>query len=296
MPRLSARLETARKPVKLGLGLLAFALLYFLAGFIPPGFDWNIFFGQRTAPSFYVPWIYWILPLLTWPLVVVLTLTALGWATWRRKGSPLAILLVICSLPVMWTLYLGQLDGLALLGLCLMPGAVPVALLKPQLTVFAMLSDRRRLVAALIWGIVSLAVWGGWPLAMLSRVNSDWQAVQPQDISLFPWSVPFVLPLLWWSRGDEDMLMAAGSLMTPVLIPYYFIVLMPGLARLSWPLQLLCWALSWLPFSANWLGPIGWHFGNVFSAVLWFCLWRSRKSPDSPPPDSHEHPQRQPGG
>jgi hypothetical protein len=295
MSSLTERFEAAGKPVKIGLACLAFAVLYVMAGFIPPGFDWIIFFGRRTAPPFYVPWVHWILPVLTWPLVVVLTLIALGWATWRRKGSPLTLSLVLSSLPVMWTLYLGQLDGLALLGLCLAPVGAPLALLKPQLTAFAMLADRRRFAAAAIWGVVSLAIWGLWPLTLMGRMSGDWKIAQPQDISLFPWSIPFVLPLLWLSRGDEDMLMAAGSLMAPLLIPYYFLVLMPALARLPRRLQVLCWVLSWMPLSANWLGPIGWHFGNLFSMVLWLGLWRHRTRKRPAAPQLNPNPDRQPG-
>ena len=295
MLSLSDRFERASLPVKFVIGLIVFAFLYAIASFVPAGFDWTVFFGRRIAPAFEVPWVHWLLPLLTWPLVVALTWVALGWATWQRKGSPLTLLLVFCSLPVMWTLFLGQLEGLALLGLCLMPGGIALALLKPQLTVFAMFTNRRWFVAAAIWGVFSLLIWGLWPLNLIGRVGTEWKSIQPQDISLFPWSIPFVLPLLWLSRGDEDMLMVAGSLVTPLLVPYHFLVVMPSLARLPKPLQLLCWALSWMPLSANWFGPIGWRFGNIFSIVLWLCLWQSRASrPSLLPNPNANHPDHQP--
>jgi hypothetical protein len=37
----------------------------------------------------------------------------------------------------LWTLFLGQLDGIALLGLIGMPWLVPLALVKPHVTIFA---------------------------------------------------------------------------------------------------------------------------------------------------------------
>mgnify|MGYP001598639857 FL=1 len=91
------------------------------------------------------------------------------------------------------------------------------------------------------------------------------------------------------------MLMVAGSLVTPLLVPYHFLVVMPSLARLPKPLQLLCWALSWMPLSANWFGPIGWRFGNIFSIVLWLCLWQSRASrPSLLPNPNANYPDHQP--
>ena len=265
-------------------GVIIFIVLYSIGSFIPTGFDWQIFFGAGRAPAFFVPWVHWILPFLNWSLVVALTIIALGWATWKRKGSPLTLFLVLTSLPTMWTLFLGQIDGLALLGLLLMPFGVPLALLKPQLTTFAMFKNRQWFIAAAIFGIVSVLIWGWWPLNLIARTGSEWKEIQPQDISLFPWSIPFVLPLLWFSRGDDDMLMSAGSLITPLLIPYHFIVIMPSLARVSLRWQIALWILSWLPLSANWLGPLGWRFGNIFSIVLWLGLFYARRNANKPSP------------
>lgn len=264
-------------------GVIIFIVLYVAGNFIPTGFDWQIFFGAGRAPAFFVPWVHWILPFLNWSLVVALTITALGWATWKRKGTPLTLFFILASLPTMWTLFLGQLDGLALLGLLLMPLGVPLALLKPQLTTFAMFKNRQWFIAAAILGIISVLIWGWWPLNLIARTGSAWKEIQPQDISLFPWSIPFVLPLLWLSRGDDDMLMSAGSLITPLLIPYHFIVVMPSLARLSLRWQIALWILSWLPLSANWIGPLGWRFGNIFSLVLWLGLFYTRRNANTPP-------------
>jgi hypothetical protein len=275
-------------------GIVIFIVLYMLGSFIPTGFDWQVFFGAGRAPSFFVPWVHWILPFLNWSLVVALTLIALGWATWQRKGSLPTLFFVLTSLPTMWTLFLGQLDGLALLGLLIMPLGAPLALLKPQLTTFAMLKNRQWFIAAAILGIISVVIWGGWPLNLIARAGSEWKEIQPQDISLFPWSIPFVLPMLWLSRGDEDMLMSAGSLVTPLLVPYHFIVILPGLARLSLGWQFALWILSWMPLSANWIGPIGWRFGNVFSLILWFALWTQKRkhgpNPQSDPSDQRDAP------
>ena len=100
-----------------------------------------------------------------------------------------------------------------------------------------------------------------------------WKAEWTQDITLFPWGLLPGLVLLWFSRGDEDLLMAAGSLMTPHLFPYHFIVLMPALARMTWPWMLLTFFVSWTPLLANWFGPQAWRFGNLMSLCFWFGIY-----------------------
>jgi hypothetical protein len=67
---------------------------------------------------------------------------------------------------------------------------------------------------------------------------------------------PFLLTI-WFSRGDMDMLMASGSFILPHLIPYNLLPLTPAIARMK-PWQAgIAMVLSWLPFSANWIGPVG---------------------------------------
>ncbi len=90
-----------------------------------------------------------------------------------------------------------------------------------------------------------------------------------------PLGAILALPLLWFSRGDEDLLMAAGSFMTPHLFPYHFYLLMPALGRMKTGWMLLTWLLSWSPLLANWLGNIGWHAGNLFALVLWLGIYFS---------------------
>jgi hypothetical protein len=159
----------------------------------------------------------------------------------------------------------------------LLPWAVPVVLLKPQLAAFALLARRSWFIGACAWMGISLLIWGLWPLRFLALQTPDWQALHPQDISLFPWGVLLAAPLLWLSRGDEDLLMAAGSFATPHLFPYHFIVLMPALARMSRGWMILTWLLTWTPFLANWLGPGAWHFGNLIGLSFWLGIWLTKR-------------------
>ena len=179
----------------------------------------------------------------------------------------------------MWVILMGNLDGLVLLGLLLLPWGAPLALMKPQVAAFALLAKKNTIIAGIIWGVISLLIWGLWPLNFLMVLNPSWKVEWVQDISIFPWGILLALPLLWLGRGDEDLLMAAGSLATPHLFPYHFILLMPSLARMKRPWLIATWLISWTPLLANWLGPLAWHFGNLMSIFFWCGIYFSRKMP-----------------
>jgi hypothetical protein len=100
---------------------------------------------------------------------------------------------------------------------------------------------------------------------------------------LFPWSLIVAVPMLWLSRGDPQMLMASGNFAAPSVMPYHYLVLMPGLARLPIGYALLCWASSFLPLTANYFGPAWWLTGNVFPLLIWIGLWRWGKQRIDPP-------------
>jgi hypothetical protein len=149
--------------------------------------------------------------------------------------------------------------------------------MKPQLAFFALLARKRSMIAGGFWLAVSLIIWGLWPLNFFVVLTPEWKTEWIQDITLFPWGLIIGLPLMWFSRKDEDLLMAAGSFMTPHLFPYHFILLMPALARMKWPWMIGTWLITWTPLLANWLGENAWHFGNLMSVFFWLGIFFSNK-------------------
>lgn len=252
--------------------ILLFVLLYVVGIFLPEGYNWRLDFSQGVVPSWWVPWAMPIISYLNLPLVFSLTIVSIAIHTHRRGGSLLALLLAVLSLPTLWVFFLGEVAGLPLAGLLCLPWAVPVVLIKPQLAAFALLSRQKWFLAACLWLLISFLIWGLWPLNLLVVRSADWQALHPQDITLFPWGLFVAIPLMWFSRGDEDLLMAAGSFATPHLFPYHFIVLVPSLARMSRPWMFATWVLMWTPLLANWLGPEAWHFGNLIGLSFWLGI------------------------
>lgn len=272
-----ARREVAGNLRLLGLIGVTYGFLYWITSYIPIGFDWISYFGAKVLPQFWMPW--------TWPLLDFMTPQLLSAAVIlgailrirQRHGSMWRLPLVALSLPALWILLKSDVDGLALLGLVTLPLGVPFLLLKPQISAFALLANRRNFLAGAVWGVITVFIWGLW-FTRLQLVGSEqWRLDWPQDISLFPWGAIIALPLMWLGRGDEDMLMAAGSFVTPHLFPYHFILVMPAVARLSWPWAIFCWAMSFTPLLANWYGPLAWHFGNVFALCLWLGLYLQKR-------------------
>lgn len=268
---------------KAGILLALFIVLYVSGLFVPIGFDWEHFFGQGRVSPLWTPWTQVVISPLNMPALFALTILAIGLRAHRYRPAILPVTLAIISLPTLWLIHLGNLDGLVLLGLMTLPLGVPLVLMKPQLASFALLANRRWFTAGLIWVAASLILWGLWPLNFLSVASPDWRDEWPQDIALFPWGLLIALPLMWLSRGDEDLLMAAGSFGTPHLFPYHFVLLMPALARMSGPWMLVTWLSSWTPLLANWVGKEGWRFGLLTPALFWLGLYLNKRRKAIPP-------------
>ncbi len=263
--------------------LLAFVVLtaaFSLVGvFLPAndhvGWDWVYTFSIHKVFAFYPPWTYYITDRLNWPLMVGLPLAAYTLAVMRRSVHPLSAVAAFVTLPLFWATFLGQLEGLVLTGLLWLPWMAPLALVKPQVSIFAFFSRKSFLIAGLVVLILSLLVWGFWPVDSLHSLMSQGNVGAKRadnDISLGLWGIPIALALLWFSRGDMDMLMFAGVFALPYFLPYHLMVAGPAISRLKPGRALVAMLLSWSPLMANWLGAAGWWLGWVYVAWVWLNL------------------------
>lgn len=261
--------------------IVIFSILYKIGQFLPVGFDWQNFFSKAEYPPIWMPWTKPIVNLLDLPAIFALTVMAIGLRVYLYKSTSLAIVLALISFPTLWVMFLGNLDGLALVGLLTLPLGVPLVLIKPQIAAFALLANNRNFITATVWILISFLIWGFWPFDLLTIFTTDWRMEWTHDITLFPWGLLIAIPLIWFSRGDEDLLMAAGSLGTPHLFVYHFTVLMPALARMQLPWMLITWLISWTPLLSNWFGDWAWHFGNLIGICFWLGIYlnRNREKP-----------------
>ncbi|OGO27990.1 MAG: hypothetical protein A2W33_07725 [Chloroflexi bacterium RBG_16_52_11] len=182
-----------------------FLFFYLIGLLIPQGFDCVEYFSKGLIHPVWTPWTNTIVRVINWPLIVAITLWSLVFRTYKYHKSPLAVALVILSLPTLWVIFMGNLDGLVLAGLILLPWGVPLVLMKPQLSAFALLAEKSHLIAGGVWLLISFIGWGFWPINLLMVFRPEWKIEWVQDISLFPWGLLIALPLLWLSRGDEDL-------------------------------------------------------------------------------------------
>ena len=265
-----------------------FIVLYIAGMFFPVGFDWEHFFGQGRYPEFWMPWTKAVVEFLDYPSIFALTILSLGWRVYRNKPSLrvlLAALFFTATSPItLWMLHLGNVDGLAMFGLMILPLGVPLVLIKPQVAAFAMLAKRSSLIFAVVWLLLSFVIWGFWPVTWLKFFTPEWDMEWVQDIALFPWGLIPAAILMWFSQGDEDLLMAAGSLASPHLFLYHFIVLMPSLSRMRYLWMFAAWVGSFLFLLANWYGDWAWHLGNLMSFFFWFGIYFSMPPEKRPKP------------
>lgn len=238
-------------------------------------YDWRVHLdGTYPMPNYYTPWTRYV-RYLGLPGLLSVTLVTFGIAVLVRARSPVSMLCAFLALPLYWTLFLGHVDGLVLLGLAAMPWLVPLALIKPHLSVWAMFARKEWLIATALFGLLSLALWGPWPIDVITASDCDAPNDCLAERHLGLWGLPVFAFLVWqMPRDDPDWWMLAGAFVTPRLFPYNLIALMPAVARLPWPWALAVAVTSWLPLSANWLGDWAWWLMWVSVVVLAAGMYR----------------------
>ena len=252
------------------------------------GFDWKVYFSEpQNVPGHYPPWTTIILRPLSYHLLAGITLATFIIVVYHKQVSLLSAFFAFISLPLFWVLFLGQLDGLALLGILGLPFLPFLVLLKPQIAAFALFARREYIISGLALAAISYLIWGLWPLDMIDYYQAHTNSLDPwvQDVGLGWRGLPIFLFILWkMPRHDTDWWMLAGAFITPTLIPYHLLPLMPAISRLK-PLFAAAVAIStWLPLTSNWLGPSAWNLTWVSLLLLGFGLaYEERKTGDLVP-------------
>lgn len=253
------------------LAIVAGTLLYVIPlsrmGFL--GMDWLVYFTVERFGSVvqhpnpvYPPWVIPIMlrPLTTLPPYIglatlnAITLATLTVLTFRyallahpqnRLPAVSAVLLVILN-PLPWMVFwLGQVDVLTLLGLVTLPFGMPLLLAKLNIGVWALLGSRHDMLWGTGWVLLSFIIWGFWPLTSLRySVPADPSNPHPSLMG-WPATTPLILivglALLLLSNRDPLRLIAAGMFISPYVMPYHFLVLLPAMGRMKLWQQLLMW-------------------------------------------------------
>jgi hypothetical protein len=232
-------------------GVLMLAAAFYLSP-IPEGHDWNVLHGfvqlmlqgkslyqnvvplSATDPNtehfWYAPWVAVLLtPVGALPtrvglaLVRALSVMMVILVGLRFHLSPLKLALSLLSPPVAYILFHGQIDALAL-GVLFLPGAWQIigCTVKPQVTMTFFLRTPRKewvrglLIAAGIF-LLSLLVFGPWPLEWLANPKTPYTMGHNLWRDVWPLQVPIGLAVLFYAlrKKDERYLAAASPLLSP---------------------------------------------------------------------------------
>ncbi len=269
----------------LGFILLGAVLLLPLTLRLPMlGYDWHRLFYLGVLEP-YPPWmvpLFQPFRLVPWrdslalvngiSLLTVALLTACQAESVRWSGLG-AALMALLTPPLWFMLWDGQIDGLILAGLLVLPWSVPLALLRPQILGWLLLTRRRWTLAMGAWLGLSFLLWGWWlGVALPQSVGS---VVHPTAMGWATLGWPILLVGLWMllrSGNNPWRLLAASMLASPYLQPYHMVLLLPSLGVVKgwrrWMLWGWVWVVGFVP------GFLGWsrYLGLGFPLAVWILL------------------------
>jgi hypothetical protein len=244
-------IATLTKAQVVMMGVLAtLALTALFAIFpLPGGDDWEVFrtavqrmvhgqaiygvrLGTLQTHYYYPPWVLVLLSIpgllpFNWGFALIRALSfilALVIA-WRFRLSLVKQVLILLSPPMLYILLHGQVDVLVLAGIIFLPPSwwLIGSITKPQVTLAFLFGIPRKewpraILITAMFGLVSLILFGLWPLALLN---------QPKDIlhlghniwgGLWPYTLPVGLALVFFAMQQQDLRFIMSA--SPFFMPY----------------------------------------------------------------------------
>ena len=226
-------------------------------------YDWYTYFWPQiinpwelASGIFNLPWFFVILQPLrllgrTLSVVVVEAVTVIIVIFLCKKFSidKVKFIFILLSPPLLWCIFMGQIDGLILLAYFLPPAwQVFFAGTKPQvatgLGINAIQNKPKLIILAAILGISAMIIWG-WPISVINNALNKSQALSISSWNLTIWPIGLLLiPMLFVK--DERV----GLIVSPFLFPHVglhsFIGPMIILAKLPWKYFLPVWVIFWI--------------------------------------------------
>ncbi len=266
-----------------------FVFIFFTGVFLifpPAAIDWRHTFYQVAKtplhpfdirPFMNIPWtaliLYpfrYFLENISLAMNASLSLIVFGLLVIKRKGKSLPLVLTLTSYPFLALIANGSIEWIPALGFILQnEWGIPLLLAKPQsgiLAIFAWVSSFKNKILLFLPAIIIIAlsfiVWGNWLVAMMANVQymqSANQGLSSWNISLFPWSIPVGLGLMFYvikyQPVDGELL---GILATFCLVPYFAVhslaIFFALLSVSHRRIAIGSWLLLWLyPVVSHWM-------------------------------------------
>jgi len=291
----SAKSEWIKTSKDFGFIILGAAIISPLVSKLPfVGWDWYFFFTNHsptnnllTTTNPYPPFTHLLLSSITWmdwkssqTILNAITLMTLALFTWKFQKSYLAIILAIFN-PIVYILFwVGHPDGLVLLGI--MTGFIPLIIIKPQIALWSVLSSKRLIFWTILFIISSFLIWGFWPMnavVFAKDILLNRQVLYYKEATygwgVLGWPVFLIGVLMLAGAGQNKMrLIAAGSMLSPYVMPYHMVLLLPVLGEIKGTKKILVWASIWFLFLATGLkGP--YKYLNLVFPILAYFLSQS---------------------
>jgi hypothetical protein len=262
--------------------LVGSVIIYPLVTKIPLlGWDWFYFFNANNPifniylkSSAYPPFTRYIIQLLTWMdwrsslgILNSITIMTISLATWKNGGRYKEIVLALTTPPLWFLMWIGHPDGLVLLGL--ITGIIPLILMKPILTIFGLLHDRKLFAWSVVFCVLSIIVWPNWIFSLQNATISHEVALGWANLG---WPLLIIGFIFIIGAGkDPYMLMSAGCFITPYLMPYHMAIILPAIGKTRGWRQILLWISSWFVFLGTGL-PEKWHIISLIFPLVTYCM------------------------
>jgi hypothetical protein len=221
------------------------------------GWDWYYFFTAHSpdynlysSNSAYPPYAHFFIELLSWikdwrlslAVETSLSLVVLAIATWRAGGRYGSIILGLLNGVILMHLWAGHPDAIGLIGF--VTGFVPLALIKPQIVGWSLLSNRKLFFWTILFLMLTLLIWPMWPL-QLTQATVWHEAAAGWSVT--GWVVPLIGVFLLIGAGNNPWrLMAAGAMISPYLMPYQMVVIAPAIGAAKGWRKAAIWLSTWL--------------------------------------------------
>jgi hypothetical protein len=226
--------------------------------------DWFAYFWPQISDPmvvkpgmFNLPWLFILLqplrllgPYMSLALVEIVTVGVVFQLTRLLNLSAQKTVFVLFSPPVLWCLFMGQMDGVILLAYLVPPGwAMFLALCKPQAAFGAGLEAFRRYRwSALVAAVLLLSAWVLWKWPFSMQNPPSFFSLTFLDLTSWNWSLwplGLVLIPLLKSPGRRT-----GLWISPFLFPYAGLQSLIGpvlaAAKLPWKYFIPIWVLLWI--------------------------------------------------
>jgi hypothetical protein len=248
------------------------------------GWDWYFFFTSHhpvdninNLHSPFFPFTKYLLMSITWmpwrdslALLAGLTFMAIAIGTWKSGGKYGSIFLALLTPIPLIALWVGHPEGLALLGM--LTNFIPLAFTKPQLTFWAFFRSK----ALAFWALFVLAlvviIWPSW----LQVTGTTWNHEASFGWQALGWPLLILGVILLAGAGDDPWrLMAAGCFLTPDIMPYHMVVLIPAIGRVKGYWKIAVWFSTWLLLLGVGLGG-NYRYINLLFPI---CVYAGLQTP-----------------